>query len=269
MSRFPKIAATVALLFASTGLAHSAEVTPPESIAKAGKIVYCSSISAPPLEFYNEANEPVGSDIELGQALAEKMGVTAEYKNIAFSALIPSLLARQCDAIISQLFNKPKRREVVDFVDYMYSSQSFLVPVGNPKNIQGIEDISGLKIAAQNGTTIQSLVEEQNKKFEAEGKAPAGLTVFPKDSDARQALQIGQVDAFGTTLESAAYFLKKEGEVFSIGGEPFNKIVTGIATHKGDPAVHDAVQKAFDAIKADGTYMEILTKWGLQGDAME
>jgi polar amino acid transport system substrate-binding protein len=257
------------VMSAMAGAAYAADVVPPADIAKAGKITFCSDISGPPLEYYNENNTAVGSDIDIGNEIAKRMGVMAEFKNTAFSAIIPALQAKQCDAILSQLFDKPKRREVVDFVDYMYSSQSFLVPKGNPKNIKGLDDLSGLKIAVENGTTIQSLIEEQNKKFKDAGKAEASAVVFPKDSDARQALQIGQVDAYGTTLESAAFFLQKAGQVFDIGGEPFAKIVAGIATRKGEAETHDAIQKAFDAMKADGSYKKVLAKWGLAGDAIE
>ena len=247
----------------------AADIKAPASIAAAGKIVYCSDISGPPLEFFDENSQPVGSDIDLGTEIAKRLGVKAQWSNTPFAGIVPALLAKNCDAILSQLFDKPKRREVIDFVDYMNSSQSLLVAKGNPHNVKSLEDLSGLKVAVENGTTIQTLIEDQNKKFAAAGKAPAEVVVFPKDSDARQALQIGQVDAYGTTLESAAFFLQKAGQVFDIGGAPFAKITAGIATRKGDAETHDAIQKAFDAMKADGSYKKILAKWGLEGDAIE
>jgi polar amino acid transport system substrate-binding protein len=269
MSRIALYAVSLVSLIASASWALAAGITPPADVAKAGKLVFCSDITSPPLEFFDENSNAVGSDIDIGTEIATRLGVKVEFKNTAFDAIIPSLQAKQCDAIISQLFNKPKRREVVDFVDYMYSAQSFLVAKGNPKKIMGIEDTSGLKIAVENGTTIQGLFEDQNKKFKDAGKPEATVVVFPKDTDARQALQVSQVDAYGTTLESAAYFLQKAGHVFDIAGEPFNKITAGIATRKGEADMHDAIQKAFDTMKGDGTYKKILAKWGLEGDALE
>ncbi len=269
MSRISRFTVSTLALIMSAGCSFAAGIAPPADIATAGKIVFCSDISGPPLEYYDENSVAVGSDVDIGTELAARMGVKAEFKNTAFSAIIPSLQAKQCDAILSQLFDKPARREVVDFVDYMYSSQSFLVPKGNPKNIKGLDDLSGLKVAVENGTTIQSLIDDQNKKFKDAGKPEATAVVFPKDSDARQALQINQVDAYGTTLESAAFFLQKAGQVFDIGGEPFSKIAAGIATRKDGAELHDAIQKAFDAMKADGSYKKILAKWGLEGDAIE
>src|SRR5262249_31724765 len=244
----------------------AADIKAPASIAAAGKIVYCSDISGPPLEFFDENSQPVGSDIDLGTEIAKRLGVKAQWANTPFAGIVPALLAKNCDAILSQLFDKPKRREVIDFVDYMNSSQSLLVAKGNPHNVKSLEDLSGLKVAVENGTTIQSLIEDQNKKFAAAGKAPAEDVVFPKDSDARQALQINQVAVYGTTLETAAYFLQKAGHIFDIGGDPFAQIVTGIGIRKDDGELKDAIQAALDSMKADGSYLQILTKWGMEGD---
>jgi polar amino acid transport system substrate-binding protein len=249
-------------------VAASAQITPPGKIASAKKITYCSDLSGPPLGFFDESGKPVGSDVDIGNEIAKRLGVAAIWANTPFSGIIPALQAKNCDAILSQLFDKPARREVIDFVDYMYSSESFLVPKGNPKNVRTIEDLSGLKIAVENGTTIQSLIEDQNKKFESAGKPKADVIVFPKDSDARQALQIGQVDVYGTTLESAGYFLQKAGHIFDIGGDPFAKILTGIGVRKDDNDLRTAIESALKAMKADGTYTKILTKWGLEGDAL-
>jgi polar amino acid transport system substrate-binding protein len=270
--RFAK--AVAAALFAGAGLtalatvANAATIETPANIKAAGKIVYCSDISGPPLGFFDENSQPTGSDIDLGKEIAKRLGVKAEFANTPFAGIVPALQAKNCDAILSQLFDKPARREVIDFVDYMYSSEAFLVAKGNPKNIKSLDDLSGVKIAVENGTTIQSLIEEQNKKFAAAGKAPAQVVVFPKDSDARQALQIGQVDVYGTTLESAGYFLQKAGHVFDIGGDPFAKILTGIGIRKDDGELKTAIQAALDSMKADGTYLKILTKWGMEGDAL-
>ena len=266
----PRTAAAVT--FAGISLlgshAFAQDIKAPDSIVTAGKIVFCSDISAPPLSYFDENNQAVGSDVDLGQEIAKRFGVKAEFANTPFDGIIPALQAKHCDAILSELFDKPKRREVVDFVDYMNSGQALLVEKGNPKNIKSLGDLSGVKIAAQNGTTIQSLVEDQNTKFAAAGKAPANLVIFPKDTDALQALQLKQVDVYGTTVESAGFYILKAPDAFEVAGEPFSTIQAGIATRKDDTELHDAIQKAFDAIKADGTDRNIFKKWHIEGAAL-
>jgi polar amino acid transport system substrate-binding protein len=69
-------------------------------------------------------------------------------------------------------------------------------------------------------------------------------------------------------LESAAYFMQKASNVFDVGGDPFAKILTGIAVRKDDSELRDAIQKAFDKIRSDGTYTQILSKWHMEGDKL-
>jgi len=240
----------------------------PPAIQTAGKIVFCSDISSPPIEFMDANNQPTGSDIALGNAIAAQLGLEAVWSNIPFSGLIPALQAGNCDAIMSQLFDKPARREVINLVDYMNSSQSILVASGNPKHIQTLDDLSGLKVAVEDGTTIQTILTTQNDTLKKANKPLIDIVVFPKDTDALQQLQIGQVDAYGTTLETAAYYIEKTPSTFEVAGQPFGQILTGIGVVKTNTALTDAIQTAFNALKANGTYLQILTQFGIQGDAL-
>ena len=263
-----------AALLLTCGVALSAPAsaaTPlaPKRIADAGTIVLCSDMTGPPLEFLDPNTKPIGSDIDLGDEIAKRFGVKADWKNIPFKGLVPALLAQQCDAVISQLFDKPERRQAIDMVDYMNSSEAFLVRAGNPKKVQGIDDLSGLKVAVENGTTIQELIEDQNKKFTAAGKKPADVVVYPKDTDALQALQIGEADVYGTTLETGAYYMSKSPQTFEVGGPPFHQILTAIGLRKNDGDMTAAVQKVIDAMKSDGSLLAILKKWNIEGDMIK
>jgi polar amino acid transport system substrate-binding protein len=251
----------------STAPSVAPAVAPP-AIQTAGKIVFCSDISSPPIEFMDANNEPTGSDIALGNAIAAQLGLEAAWSNIPFSGLIPALQAGNCDAIMSQLFDKPARREVINLVDYMNSSQSILVASGNPKHVQTLDDLSGLKVAVEDGTTIQTILTTQNDTLKKANKPLIDIVVFPKDTDALQQLQIGQVDAYGTTLETAAYYIGKTPNTFEVAGQPFGQILTGIGVVKTNTALTEAIQTAFNAVKANGTYLQILTQFGIQGDAL-
>jgi polar amino acid transport system substrate-binding protein len=248
--------------------AKAADIAPPAAVAQSGKIVFCSDMTGPPLEFLDESTKPVGSDIDIGREIAKRFGVKDEWNNIPFKGLIPALLAKQCDAVISQLFDKPERREAIGLVDYMNSSEALLVAGGNPKKLHNLDDLSGFKVAVENGTTIADLLAEQNKAFQAAGKKPIDIVVFPKDTDALQQLQIGQADVYGTTLETAAFYISKAPGVFEVAGPPFHQILTAIGYRKDDQALGASLQKAIDAMKADGSLRTILKNWRIEGDML-
>jgi len=258
--------AAALLMMVGIGAASADDIVAPDNIKQAGKLVYCSDISGPPLGYYDESGKPVGVEVDLGNELAKRLGVTAVWNNTAFDGIIPALQAKHCDAILSQLIDKPARHEVVDFVDYMKASESLLVSKGNPKGIKSLADLSGKKIAVENGTTIQTMLDAQNKKFTDAGQPVAAVVVYPKDTDALQALQFKQVDAYGTTLESSSYYISKAPDVFEVGGDPFAQVAVGIALRKDEKDLTEALGKALAAIKADGTYDKILAQWKLQGD---
>jgi polar amino acid transport system substrate-binding protein len=243
-------------------------VAAPSDIAAAGVIRFCSDIVSPPMEFYDANHNPAGVDIELGNEIAHRLGVQAKWVQTDFTSIIPSLQANNCDAIMSQLFDKPARALVVNFIDYILSSQSLLVPYGNPKNVQTLDDLSGLKVAVSNGSTIASLMTDENAKLKAAGKAPMNLVVLPQETDAFQQLKVGLVDAFGTTLETAGYYMKLQPNTFAFAAKPFGSVKAGIAFRQSDTALKTAVQQAFNGMVSDGTYAKILAEWNLQGDAI-
>ncbi|MFM9592174.1 ABC transporter substrate-binding protein [Streptomyces scabiei] len=239
---------------------------PAGTLVKDGQITYCSDISAPPLTYYDAAQKPVGAEIELGDALAQRLGVKANWVNTAFNGIIPALQAKQCDAIITQLYIKPEREKVVDFVPYMYASNTLVVSAEKGEGIKGVADLCGKKAAAQTGTTVADHLADQSKKCRADGKQKVDIRLFNKDTDALQQLRLGLVDSYGTTLETAAYVMKQQPGTFALAGEPFNRIKVGAATRKDDTALHDALTKAFAALQKDGAYAAILKKWNLTGD---
>ncbi|GAQ65575.1 ABC transporter substrate-binding protein [Streptomyces scabiei] len=274
---FPAACAAVAAMAVLAGCGGAAGTAPSSAasavvdlpagtLVKDGQITYCSDISAPPLTYYDAAQKPVGAEIELGDALAQRLGVKANWANTAFNGIIPALQAKQCDAIITQLYIKPEREKVVDFVPYMYASSTLVVSAEKGEGIKGMADLCGKKAAVQTGTTVADYLADQSKKCRADGKQKVDIRLFNKDTDALQQLRLGLVDSYGTTLETAAYVMKQQPGTFALAGEPFNRIKVGVATRKGDTALHDALTKAFAALQKDGEYAAILKKWNLTGD---
>jgi polar amino acid transport system substrate-binding protein len=254
----------------ASGTATAAAVSLPAGVlAQPGTIRFCSDISSPPLEFYANGQQPAGSDIDLGNALAAQLGVKAEWVNTAFAGIIPALQAGHCDAILSQLLDKPARRAIVNFVDYMNSSEAIMVRKGNPDHVTGLSGLCGLNVAAETGTTVADYLATQSKACTAGGKKPISVQTFLRDSDALSQLGLGHVAAYGTTVESGGYDIAKDGGLFELAGPAFGQIATGIATAKKNAGLHDAIAAAFASLQKDGSYHQIMTKWGLVPDELK
>jgi polar amino acid transport system substrate-binding protein len=238
-------------------------------LVSSGSLTYCADISSPPLTFYDKDQKAIGAEVELGDAIAAKMNLKPVWKNVAFAGIIPALQAHQCDAILSQLYIKPEREKVVDFVPYMYAGNTVLVKAGNPKGITGVDNLCGHKVAVETGTTAADVLAQQSAACQKNGDDPINVAQFNHDTEAQQQLKIGLVDGYGTTVETAGYAMTSQPGAFTTAGDPFGKVQTGIATTKDDSQLHDAIAKALAAVHADGDYDAILKKWQLSADALE
>jgi polar amino acid transport system substrate-binding protein len=247
---------------ATTTTGGGASIQAPAAIKSAGKLVFCSDITYPPEESYKAGTTtPEGSDIDIGNAVAKRMGVTAQFDNTGFDGIIAALLAKKCDAIISGMNDTPERRKQVAFVDYLKVGQSFMVKAGNPENITGLASLAGKAASVETGTTNKDFLDAQSKKLQSEGKKAIKVVTFPKDTDAAAALKTGKVDAYFGDSPVVAYYIEKDPKSFSIGGTPVNPIPIGIAIRKSDAELQTAVKKAIHAMYADGTMNTILVRW--------
>jgi polar amino acid transport system substrate-binding protein len=250
----------------TTTAGSGASITAPASIASAGKLVFCSDITYPPEESYKQGTTtPEGSDIDIGNYIADKMGVKARFDNTGFDGIIAALLAKKCDAVISGMNDTPERRKQVAFVDYLKVGQSFMVKKGNPANITGIDSLAGKSASVETGTTNKDFLDAQSKRLTSQGKKAIKVVTFPKDTDAANALRTGRVDAYFGDAPVVAYYIEKTPDAFSLGGTPVNPISIGIAINKSNTELQSAVTKAIAMIYTDGTMDTILTKWKLAG----
>jgi polar amino acid transport system substrate-binding protein len=240
----------------------AAAVTPPPAIKSAGKIVYCTDATYPPEESIpTGSTTPIGSDIDIANAVAAQMGVKAEFKNTTFDSIIAALTQRKCDSVISGMNDTPARRKQVDFVDYLKVGQSIMVKKGNPEHLASLASLAGKSVSVESGTTNRDFLAAQSAKLVKAGKKAINIKTFPKDTDAASALKAGRVDAYFGDSPVVVYYAAKDSS-FQVGGSPINPILIGIAIRKGDQ-LRPATQKAIAALYANGTIEKIVGKWGM------
>ena len=245
--------------------AQTARVPAPAALATKASINYCATIDNPPRAYFDEKQQPIGFEVELGAEIASRMRLKVNLVQLKFPGLIPALQAQQCDAVMQELFIRPERLEIIDMVPFSRTGQQIVVRRSDNTPGTSLEDLGGKKVAVPNGTTIHNLAIEANKKLKESGKPEINLVVLPTTTDTFQQLATSQVDAVGTTSTAGAYYVRLRPNDFKPKGSPFGLIGTGIGIRKGNTDLTNAIKRSLDGIVADGTYKKLIEKWNMQG----
>lgn len=239
-------------------------LTAPAVIAAADELVFCSDIAYPPVEFM-QGDEPAGSDIEIGRELAKRLGVEATFRNTGFDVILDDLAAKRCDAVISSLTNTAERRAKVRFVDYARWGQSLMVPTANPRDISGLADLGGARVAVQSGTVNEEFLAA--RAASNPGDAPQ-IEAFGKDTEAVAALKAGEVDAYFGDSPVVAYYIGEEALTYAFAGRPVNAEPIGIAVRPADADLDRQLTRGIQSMYADGAMRRILERWKLDDFAL-
>jgi len=243
-----------------------------------GKLIICSDLPYPPQEFFDDQGNPIGSDVEIGQEIATRLGLTPEIQNSVFDTIIAALTGGKCDIIISAQNITSDRTKQVNMVPFYQAGQSFVVAKGNAVGIKTQDDLCGKKIAAETGTTEVDYLKGTGD-YKGQGLSAACTTAgkpaittksFGKDSDALLALQSGQVDAYFADSPVAGYYTVQHPDQFELSGVTLGIALEGISVPKDDAHkdVGTAVQATLISMINDGKYLEILTKYGTEPGAI-
>jgi polar amino acid transport system substrate-binding protein len=228
-----------------------------------------SDVSYAPLEFYAAGTHAmVGFDIDLGDALAKKMGADVTIQNHTFDDLIPSVRKGTFDFAVSAISDTRARESRVDFVDYMLAGSGMLVPAGNPKRIFDVGGLCGLRVSVQRGTSQEAALQEQSKRCTDLHLAAIKFVDFSTDEAAFNAFAHGNADVHVTDYPVVAYLAKTNDGKFTVAGRQFSLVPYGIAVSKSDPELRGRLSSALAGVIADGTYDRLLKKWGLEQGAL-
>jgi len=237
-------------------------ITPPTNLVRPGTITFLSDTTYPPQESMDTATQQaVGFDIDIAQALAAKMGLTATIQKTDSPQIVGALLAKKGDAIISALQVTPDLQRQVALVAYFRAGQAILVRKGNPSGITGLSDLCGKKVSVQVQSPEENSIDELNGGACKDNKI--SKQVYPTDLQAVLILKQRGVDAALDDSPVAAYFVKQTPDQLELAGSPFKMNAEGIAIDPKNGDLLKAMQQAMMAIYRDGTYRRILTTWNL------
>jgi polar amino acid transport system substrate-binding protein len=235
----------------------------PAAIKTAGVLNIATDASYAPNEYFDtDGKTIIGFDVDLGNAIAAKLGLKAKFQNVTFDAIIPALAAGKYDLSLSSFTDTKAREATVDFVDYFNAGESLMVPAGNPKGVTGPDlTLCGLTVAVEKGTTEESEIPALSTKCTAAGKKAITALSTDDQNAANLALTSGRADVGSADSPIAAYAVKQLAGKIALAGAIYETAPYGIAIPK-KPGLAPAINAALTAMLADGSYKAVLDKWG-------
>ncbi|GAC1411948.1 MAG: ABC transporter substrate-binding protein [Burkholderiaceae bacterium] len=240
----------VALLIGITAIPASARTL--EQINASGHLVVATEGAYPPFNYFQNG-KLTGFEVELVEAIAKKMGLTIDWKSLAFDALLAGLQHDRWDMVTASFAITDARARAVTFTLPHYCSGSVIV--SRDPRIHSPATLAGKSVGVQTGSTYLEQVEKISGVERVKN--------FPQDTDARSALVNGRVDAWVSDR-----FVVKAALNSSPGlkrGDYLQVEQVASAVRKGNVPLAAAVNKALTQLMADGTYNIISQKY-LQED---
>jgi len=242
----------------------------PAKIKTAGAATVATDASYAPNEFFASDNTTIqGMDIDLGHAIGDVLGVKFNFVNASFDTIIPALGTRY-DLSMSAFTDNLARQQKVDMVTYYSAGVNFLVQKGKNSDLVSLDALCGKHVAVEKGTVQLDQATAQSKKCTDGGKAAIDIQAYPDQNGANLALNSGRADVVLADSPVNAYAASQSNGTFEVVGSPYGTAPYGIPVPKGADyaGFADAIKGALDKLNADGTYLQILKKWGVEQGAI-
>lgn len=217
----------------------------------------------PPFSYVDTQGNLVGFDVDIAEALAEKMGVEVNVQSSPWNGIIAALAGGRFDACICSMSVTEERQRAVDFTDSYYSAGLSVWVQGDTDDINSIEDFAGKRVGSTLGETgNQWAVENGEGKWRNQ--------TFQGLPDMMNALTTGRVDVMIADDVPVLVAMQENApdiKMVDVGELP--RWPAAISIQKNKPELMDALNVALAEIKADGTYQAIVDKWIGEGANIE
>ncbi len=235
------LAAVAALALSTTAMAQ-------ETVRIATEGAYA------PWNFLNDAGEPAGYEIDLGNAICEHAGLTCEFIINDWDSIIPNLLAGNYDLIMAGMSITDERLETIDFTQNYFPPDPSRFVAAAGANVDP-SNLSGARVGVQGGT-IQAAYAEENL-----GSNNTVVT-FTTADQAMADLAAGNLD---TILADGAYLepvvTASAGGIEFVGEDVMIGNGVGGGLRKEDTELKATLDEALTALKADGTVDKLIAQW--------
>ena len=238
----------------------------PRDVSDDGILTFGSDGTYAPNEFVSADGKTMqGMDIDLGTAIAAKLGLIAAFVNAPFDSIIPAIQSGKYEAGISSFTDNKDREKVLDFVTYYSAGTSWAAKTGSTLTP---DTACGKNVAVQKGTVQVDDITARSKVCTTAGKAAIKINQYQGQQDATATVVSGKNDAMLADSPVTGYAVKTSNGQLQIVGTVYGTAPYGVALPKAKGQFAKAMQDAINAIIADGTYMTILDKYGAADGAV-
>lgn len=256
--RFLKVAGLIAagLWLAACGKQEPAAPTAAPAAAPAKVYVVGTDAAYAPFESQNERGEIVGFDIEIVSAIAAKAGMEVKFVNTPWEGIFNSLNQGDRDLLVSAITITDERRQSMDFTAPYFDAVQ-LIAVRQDSPVTKFEDLKTLKVGVQTGTTGDEVVTQLL------GKDNTNVRRFESTPLALKELESGGVDAVVADNGVVNHYVANNSSAAfkTVSDSSFAPEQYGIAVRKGNAELLAKLNEGLAAIRADGTYDRIYTKY--------
>lgn len=236
---------------------ETASETPTLDAIEAAGVIKMATGTYVPFEYRDDDNNIVGFDVDLGQLVADKLGVELEVMDMTFTSIIPSIESGEYDFSFAAMYDTEARREVVNMTDsYMETGMVLVTVAGNPLNITSLADCEGLRVAVKAGATSEVVAQEGLES----GEVTYEIVGYEDTIGCVSDLVSGRVDVVVNDLLNQKEINKTNDKV-EIVCEPFTEAKLAGAVALGNEDLLDFINEVIAEYRADGTYETLFSQW--------
>jgi polar amino acid transport system substrate-binding protein len=221
---------------------------------KSGVLMIGMEIGYPPLEYYaDDGVTPAGFDVEMGKAVAAKLGLEPEFVDVAWDGIFAGVQTEKYDCIMSSVTITPERLDTLNFTrPYIGNAMTIVVAKNSPIRIEKPEDIAGYRVTYQAETTADiyaTRLADSGVRFDT--------FEYDKVMNCFDELKLGRVDVIVVDSLVAFEYLDREPDAFQFAWQGTADEQFGVALKKGNDALTAELDRALDELFDDGTMLKI------------
>lgn len=225
-----------------------------DTVKQAGVLKIGVEGTYPPFGYRGAKNELEGFDVDVARAIAGKLGVKPEFVTTEWSAIIAGLQAGKFDIIVNQVAVTPQRQQTLDFsTPYVYSAAQLIQRKDDKREFKSLDDLKNHKLGVSLGSNYNELA-----------KSVPGIDVktYPGAPEYLRDLASQRIDAALNDRLMVNYLIKNANLPLRPGAVvPGANTEVAIPFRKDNPKFAQAIDKALEDLRKDGTLVKLSTKW--------